>query len=225
MLAALLLSGRDAVATVAVLRVAGAEYWPDGVIQKPALLAGLLQWYERPDLLLNALVESGIVVKSEKYGYLIADWPNLCPPSVKAKLRRSGRDFCEEYLLEIEHEQAKPVQTLSSESAAEPEVPAIRVVRCVDGDYPVLQSQVDRWQEVYQAIDVLHVIDRSMLWLENNTGRGATKKHMANWIIRWLNKEQSDGRRSASYRDHGTGRPDAVASKRAKPLFSKADSQ
>lgn len=61
------------------------------------------------------------------------------------------------------------------------------------GSYPVSQADVDRWQEIYPAVDVLRCLRHIAEWNGNNTGRRKTRKGILNHITSWLARDQDKG--------------------------------
>lgn len=223
MLATLMRSEQAAITTVAVLFAAAEEYFIEGVIDNPLLLAGHSRWHGDPSDLIEMLVQAGLLERDEQYGLVIHDWPAKCSPSVKRKLRSTGKEFCPVYGAELLNGR-KPVEKPEPDKPDLPEDPVVRVIKAKGGDVELRKSTVDEWQRVYAAVDVLHVVDRAVLWLDSNPGRGPFAKNIGNWLLsQWIQREQSKGRSSASFIGDKLQKASVgAASKPAQPLFEGA---
>ena len=63
-----------------------------------------------------------------------------------------------------------------------------------DGDlYPVYQDDVDKWSELYQAVDVPNEIRKMIGWSDGNPGHRKTRRGMRRFIVSWLCREQDKG--------------------------------
>lgn len=62
--------------------------------------------------------------------------------------------------------------------------------------YKIQQSSVDRWQELYPAVDIMQELRNMCGWLESNRSRRKTKDGMPRFINNWLSKEQNRGGRN-----------------------------
>ena len=83
--------------------------------------------------------------------------------------------------------------------------------------YKIQQSSVDRWRELYPAVDIMQELRNMCGWLESNRSRRKTKDGMPRFINNWLSKEQNRGGRSAPY---GGAKNGANSAKnRAEPEF------
>jgi len=67
-------------------------------------------------------------------------------------------------------------------------------------EYPVTQSQVDEWKELYPAVDVMQQLRNMKGWLDANRSRRKTKAGILRFINGWLAKEQDRGRASPPQR-------------------------
>lgn len=59
--------------------------------------------------------------------------------------------------------------------------------------YPVTQSQIDHWSELYPAVDVKQELLKMQGWLESNPNRRKTKRGINAFITSWLSREQDKG--------------------------------
>ena len=59
--------------------------------------------------------------------------------------------------------------------------------------YPVTQSQIDHWSELYPAVDIKQELLKMKGWLESNPNRRKTKRGINAFITSWLAREQDRG--------------------------------
>lgn len=59
--------------------------------------------------------------------------------------------------------------------------------------FPILQDDVDRWSELYPAVDVLQELRKMVGWLDANPSRRKTARGMRAFIANWLSKQQDRG--------------------------------
>ena len=108
--------------------------------------------------------------------------------------------------------ESKPIQSESetesdilSRACAPDTPPVICLPLTGKQEYPVLQSQVDGWKELYPAVDILQELRKMKGWLEANPSRRKTKTGILRFVTGWLSKEQDKPRaknpqsRQASY--------------------------
>ena len=70
-------------------------------------------------------------------------------------------------------------------------------------DYPVFQSQVDKWLELYPAVDVMQELRNMVGWIDANPSQRKTKSGIMRFINRWLTKAQNQGGRGYSPQTSG----------------------
>jgi len=59
-------------------------------------------------------------------------------------------------------------------------------------NYPIKQSQLDEWQELYPGVDVVQQLRAMKGWLISNPVKAKTKNGMPRFINSWLAKEQNN---------------------------------
>lgn len=72
--------------------------------------------------------------------------------------------------------------------------------------YPVTQQQVNHWQELYQACNVIVELKKMKGWLEANPTKRKTRSGILRFITSWLSRCQNSGAQNAwgktnDYRD------------------------
>lgn len=60
-------------------------------------------------------------------------------------------------------------------------------------EYPVTQSQIDEWQEVYPAVNCLAEVKQARLWLKANPKKRKTYGGMAKFLNGWMSRQQDKG--------------------------------
>lgn len=60
-------------------------------------------------------------------------------------------------------------------------------------EFPILQQQIDEWQQLYPAIDVLQTLRNIRAWNSANPTRRKTRSGILRHIVAWLTKEQNQG--------------------------------
>ena len=71
-------------------------------------------------------------------------------------------------------------------------------------EYPVSQSDIDEWQELYPAVDVLQQLRAMRGWCDANPSRRKTKTGIRRFINSWLSREQDRGGRAKSQPSNGS---------------------
>lgn len=59
--------------------------------------------------------------------------------------------------------------------------------------YPIYQSDIDQWQSLYPAVNVLQQLRAMSGWLDANPTKRKTRKGIRRFINSWLSKEQDRG--------------------------------
>ena len=75
-----------------------------------------------------------------------------------------------------------------------PEEPAIISLILNDkSEWPVTQSDIDGWAELYPAVDILQELRKMRGWLDANPAKRKTKSGIRRFVNGWLAKEQDKG--------------------------------
>ena len=72
-------------------------------------------------------------------------------------------------------------------------------------EYPVTETDIDGWKELYPAVDVLQELRKMKGWADANPTKRKTKSGIKRFINSWLSKEQ-DRYRQPTERPRGNGR-------------------
>lgn len=59
--------------------------------------------------------------------------------------------------------------------------------------YPITQTDIDEWGEIYPAVDILQQLRYMKGWLNSNPTKRKTKRGIKRFINSWLSKEQDKG--------------------------------
>lgn len=76
----------------------------------------------------------------------------------------------------------------------EPDVPAVITLTLNDkSEYSVTQADVDGWQELYPAVDVMQQLRAMRGWIDANPQNRRTRAGIRRFVNGWLSKEQNRG--------------------------------
>lgn len=70
------------------------------------------------------------------------------------------------------------------------------IITCVElplndgSSYPISEEKVNKWQDIYKAIDVKIELGKMKCWLEANPNNRKTKKGIERFVVAWLNRSQ-----------------------------------
>jgi len=81
------------------------------------------------------------------------------------------------------------------EPSAEASNPVVEIILNSKKLYPLLQKDIDDWQDLFPAVDVLCELRKMAAWSEANTAKRKTDKGIRRFIVSWLSKEQDSGHR------------------------------
>lgn len=60
-------------------------------------------------------------------------------------------------------------------------------------DYPIIQSVIDKWAEIYPAVDIIKELRKMKGWLIGNPTKKKTKRGIGKFINNWLSNAQDNG--------------------------------
>lgn len=89
----------------------------------------------------------------------------------------------------------KDIKSGASAEASEPAIGYIPTNKYnTEGEqYPVTQSQIDDWQAVYPAVNVLQEVKKAKAWLQANPAKAKTYRGMAKFLNGWMSRQQDKG--------------------------------
>lgn len=76
--------------------------------------------------------------------------------------------------------------------------PVITITLNDKSEYPIYQSDVDKWQELYQSVDVMQEFRKMKGWAYSNITKRKTKNGIKRFINGWLAREQDSYHSSPS---------------------------
>lgn len=102
------------------------------------------------------------------------------------------------YSLDTQERKVKSKLRVSNTSCAESDKltstsPVIELTLNDKSLYPVLQKDVEEWQELYPGVDVIQQLKNMKGWLNASPTKRKTKNGIRRFINAWLSKEQNKG--------------------------------
>ena len=79
------------------------------------------------------------------------------------------------------------------EQLATGQKPIIEIILNDKSFYPISQSDIDEWQELYPAVNVIQELRKMKDWSNSNPQKRKTRKGIRRFISNWLCKEQDKG--------------------------------
>lgn len=93
------------------------------------------------------------------------------------------------------------------DSGTEPDKSAPPVITLTLNDgtsYPITQPMVDKWKELYPAVDVMQELRKMSGWLDANPTRRKTRTGVLRFVTAWLAKEQDKAPQRGAQRPRTT---------------------
>lgn len=84
-----------------------------------------------------------------------------------------------------------------SEPETDSEPPVITLPLNDGSEYPITESDIKNWQNLYPAVDIMQELRKMRGWCDANPAKRKTKRGILKFIHSWLSKEQDRG---GSYR-------------------------
>ncbi|QNO18967.1 hypothetical protein [Caproicibacterium amylolyticum] len=120
---------------------------------------------------LKALTDAGLLEKSERTASGVTLYDYKAIVNCESKLQSSGT--------EPEQKQKEPsVITLMLNDKSE---------------FGVTQKQVDEWNQLYPAVDVMQELRNMKGWLDSNPAKRKTRKGIVRFANSWLSRKQDRG--------------------------------
>lgn len=105
-------------------------------------------------------------------------------------LSRNGNTDIE---LDTELDTEKDIYTGPERDSGPEEQPVITLPLNTGEEYPIFQSNIDTFAELYPAVDILQAMRGMKGWLMTNPTRRKTKRGIGKFINSWLAREQDKG--------------------------------
>ena len=86
------------------------------------------------------------------------------------------------------------INTICQELEAPDRKKAISLTLNDKSEYWIYGDQVERWSQLFPAVDVMQELRKMKSWLDSNPSRRKTKKGILRFVNGWLSKEQDKGR-------------------------------
>lgn len=93
--------------------------------------------------------------------------------------------------IDKEKEKEKEVEKKSDDSTSEPtQPPILTLLLNTKEEYPIYQIDIEAWQDLYPAVDIMTELRKMKGWLMANPAKRKTKKGILRFVNSWLAKEQ-----------------------------------
>lgn len=111
--------------------------------------------------------------------------------------KSENNDTKEKKVKEIKEKEIKDLKNNNSSEllkAPEPEEKAVIELTLNDkSQYPVYKADIDRWGELYPAVDIIQELRKMAGWIEANPQKRKTRTGIKKFINSWLSKAQDKG--------------------------------
>ena len=144
-----------------------------------------------------------MVTKAQKQ----LNYPVECGNKVESKVENFHPDIRDKEIRDKEIESKSNNNTTSGAptevgTPQQQEKPPIFTLPCIGGgEFPLTQEDVDKWSELYPAVDVPQEIRAMIGWLDANPSRRKTVSGAKRFANNWLSKAQNHG--GAGYAKRG----------------------
>lgn len=159
---------------------------------------GLVRVYEaqgRPYLQLVTWADhQRIRNQKSKYPECTCDCKLLLSSDSRGQQKETSDNKCVRNPIQSESKsESESNADICSEQKAAAEPPAITLSLNTGEEYPVMQSDVAGWMELYPAVDVMQCLRNMKGWLMSNPAKRKTVRGITRFITTWLQKEQDRG--------------------------------
>jgi hypothetical protein len=83
--------------------------------------------------------------------------------------------------------------TILSEPVPDSGPKVISLILNTKKEYPIFQKQVDEWQSLYPAVEIISELRKMLGWLNANPTKRKTKHGILRFVNNWLAKQQDKG--------------------------------
>lgn len=127
-----------------------------------------------------------LLVSVEKFkGITYENEKNVC---------RNGKNVCRNSTSKVKESKVKEDKTICAEldePASTP--PVITLILNDKTEYPIYQSDVNEWAELYPAVDVMQELRKMKGWCKDNPSKRKTKRGIRRFVNSWLARQQDAG--------------------------------
>ena len=106
---------------------------------------------------------------------------------------------------------SNPIRSMPGAETAPGCIPVITMQLNDGSEYGVYQQDVQEWEKLYPAVDVMQQLRNMRGWLDSNPKRRKTKAGIRRFVVNWLSKAQDSGGKLAARPTPNRG-PNAPAS-------------
>lgn len=139
-------------------------------------------------LLSDGRITNNVVINSISDGINSISGVRNTQSRVKESKEEKSNSFC----AELENPASTP--------------PVITLTLNDKSEYPVYKSDVEAWQNLYPAVDVLQQLRNMKGWLDSNPKRRKTRTGVKRFITNWLSREQNKGGYSSGGNNRGNNK-------------------
>lgn len=147
------------------------------------------------------------------YNILLVECAKICPNvnissrnvnilSKNADIQRHSR------VEESRVEKSRVKESIGAEPEPASTPPVCQIMLNDKSLYPVFQADVDKWAELYPAVDILAELRKMAGWCDANPSKRKTKGGVQRFINGWLAKEQDRGGAGSAPPVRRYGKPD-----------------
>ena len=68
--------------------------------------------------------------------------------------------------------------------------------------YPIFPDDVNQWQRLYPAVDVIQELKKMLGWLESNPKKRKTSRGIRSFVTNWLSRQQDRGGAAAAHQSN-----------------------
>lgn len=162
------------------------------------------------------LIEQGLIVEGEIDEYSLPETMNSIgsetASTIRSKRSRSKKALqCNTDATSLQHDATKcngdidieihidkdintSVGAESNSNTESKESPIITLTLNDKSEYGVDRKQVQEWQELYPAVDIIQELRKMKGWLNANPTKRKTRRGITRFINGWLSREQDKGR-------------------------------
>jgi hypothetical protein len=109
------------------------------------------------------------------------------------KLKVSASDLKQIRLDEIRLEEKREDKKTCAEPPAASAPAVLKIILNCKSLHPITQQDINDWQELFPAVNVIQELRKMAAWAEANPQRRKTDKGIRRFIVNWLSKEQDKG--------------------------------
>lgn len=129
--------------------------------------------------------EKSMLELDENKAYRLARGRAVDEPSTQVRLGKDSIDKVS--ILSNDNICSEPKEILPTE-------PSVITLTLNDkSEYPIFQKDIDEWEELYPAVDVIQQLRHMKAWCDSNPAKRKTKRGVKRFITSWLMKEQDKG--------------------------------